>query len=240
MHNEILNLIRVALLGFLVFTGAAVGVTTEPSSYQEPMETTCLETTAETTQEATDAIATEAPTEPSAPTEEEPTTETTTPEDEPLSATEPATEETTAETEVTTEETEVATEETEVTTEVITTTEPPETEPAVAWRSLGTYTLTAYCSCHICCGEYALDRPIDNNGNPIVYTSIGAVAKAGVTIAVDPSVIPYGTEVRINDHIYIAQDTGGAIKGNRIDVYYDDHQAALQFGRQDFEVFIPA
>lgn len=92
MHNEILNLIRVGLLGVLVFVGAAVGVTTEPSSYQEPMETTCLETTVETTQDATDAITTEAPTEPSAPPETEPPTETTTPETEPPVVTEPPTE----------------------------------------------------------------------------------------------------------------------------------------------------
>lgn len=116
-------------------------------------------------------------------------------------------------------------------------TEPP-TQPAEVWSSLGTYTLTAYCSCQTCCGQYALNRPLDESGNPIVYTSIGAIAKAGVTIAVDPRVIPYGSEVKINDHVYIAQDTGGAITGARIDIYFDDHQKALEFGLQTAEVFI--
>ena len=241
MHNEILNLIRVGLLGFLVFAGAAFGVTTEPISYQEPTEATCLEATVETTQEATDAITTEAPAEPSAPPETEPPTETTAPKAEPSAATEPPTDpiETEPPKDTTPPESEPP-RATETPVEITTETEPTAIEPTKEWQSLGTYTLTAYCSCQTCCGQYALNRPIDKNGNPIVYTSIGAVAKAGVTIAVDPSVIPYGTEVRINDHIYIAQDTGGAIEGNRIDVYFDDHQAALQFGRQDFEVFIPA
>lgn len=123
-------------------------------------------------------------------------------------------------------------------------TEPPATEPPEdtndGWTSLGTFKLTAYCSCSKCCGQYALNRPKDENGNPIVYTASGARAEAGATIAVDPRVIPYGTKVQINGHTYIAQDTGGAIKGNRIDVYFDDHQEAWNFGTQKAEVFVNA
>ena len=176
----------------------------------EPTISKPLEEITPTTEPATSA--TEPPT---APRETEPPAETTPPETEPPSATEPTVEPTEA-------------------------TEPPAQEPAEEWRSLGTFTLTAYCSCQKCCGQYALNRPLDENGKPIVYTSIGAIAQAGVTIAVDPSVIPYGSEVKINDHIYIAQDTGGNIKGARIDVYFDDHQEALNFGRQTAEVFIRA
>lgn len=118
-------------------------------------------------------------------------------------------------------------------------TEPPtEPIPTETWESLGTYELTAYCSCSACCGSFGENRPTDQNGNPIVYTATGAVAKAGTTIAVDPRVIPYGSEIQIYGHTYIAQDTGGAIKGNRIDVYFNDHQEALVFGRQRTEIFI--
>lgn len=117
-------------------------------------------------------------------------------------------------------------------------TEPIETEPVETWESLGIYELTAYCPCSACCGSHGENRPTDENGNPIVYTSIGAVAKAGTTIAVDPSVIPYGSEIQIYGHTYIAQDTGGAINGNRIDIYFEDHQEALVFGRQWTEIFI--
>lgn len=129
-------------------------------------------------------------------------------------------------------------------------TEPPETkpestelptepeEPDDGLRSLGTFTLTAYCSCQKCCGSYALNRPVDENGNEIVYGSIGVRLEAGVSIAVDPRVIPYGTQVVIDGHTYTAHDTGGNIEGNRIDVYFDDHQEAWDFGTQYAEVFV--
>lgn len=81
------------------------------------------------------------------------------------------------------------------------------------------FTVTAYCPCEKCCGEYA-------NG----YTATGAKATQGVTIATDPDVIPMGTEVEIDGHIYIAQDVGGAISGNRIDLYFDSHEDALRWG----------
>lgn len=54
-----------------------------------------------------------------------------------------------------------------------------------------------------------------------------------MTIATDPDVIPLGTEVEIDGHIYIAQDVGGAVSGNRIDLYFDSHDDALQWGVQE-------
>ena len=103
---------------------------------------------------------------------------------------------------------------------------------------LGNFKLTAYCKCSICCGKWAYDRPLDENGNEIVYGAIGEKLKEGYSIAVDPSVIPYGTEVIINGKVYKAQDCGGAIKGNRIDLYMDSHTDALEFGVQYAEVFV--
>ena len=99
--------------------------------------------------------------------------------------------------------------------------------------SLGEFKITHYCACEICCGSWANNRP-----NGIVYTASGAVAEAGVTIAVDPDVIPYGTEVVIDNQTYIAQDCGGAIQGNRIDVYCNSHQEALQLGVKYAEVLV--
>lgn len=113
-----------------------------------------------------------------------------------------------------------------------------DTNQAIEPVSLGEFRLTAYCSCELCCGKWALNRPIDENGDEIVYGAIGERLKEGYSIAVDPKVIPYRTEVIINGHTYKAQDCGGAIKGNRIDVYFEDHQAALSFGVQYAEVFI--
>ena len=105
-------------------------------------------------------------------------------------------------------------------------------------RSLGTFTLTAYCSCVQCCGDYAIGRPVDENGREIVYGATGVRLEPGVSIAVDPYVIPYGAQVVINGNTYVAHDTGGNIVGNRIDVFFDDHNAAWDFGTQYAEVFV--
>jgi 3D (Asp-Asp-Asp) domain-containing protein len=103
---------------------------------------------------------------------------------------------------------------------------------------LGEFKLTAYCSCATCCEEYALNRPIDENGNEIVYTASGSKAVQGVTVAVDPAVIPYGAELEIMGNKYIAHDCGGDIKEKRIDVYFENHQDAWNFGTQYAEVFL--
>ena len=79
-------------------------------------------------------------------------------------------------------------------------------------KPLGTFRITHYCPCSICCGPWA-------NG----ITSTGVTATTNHTIAVDPSVIPYGSQVVINGQVYVAEDCGGAIKGNRIDVYVATH-----------------
>lgn len=99
--------------------------------------------------------------------------------------------------------------------------------------SLGDFKLTAYCSCEECCGEWANNRP-----NGIVYGAIGEELKEGYSIAVDPDVIQYRTEVIINGKTYKAQDCGGGIKGNEIDIYFDNHKDALEFGVQYAEVFV--
>lgn len=99
------------------------------------------------------------------------------------------------------------------------------TEPAPV--SLGTFKLTAYCPCEKCCGAWA---------DGITYT--GTTATAGRTIAVDPTVIPLGSTVYINGQAYIAEDIGGAIKENRVDVFFSTHEEALQFGVQYADVAI--
>ncbi len=86
---------------------------------------------------------------------------------------------------------------------------------------LGTFKLTAYCPCPACCGEWA---------DGITYT--GTAATQGRTLAVDPDVIPLGSSVEIDGQTYVAEDIGGAIQGNRIDVYFRSHTDALEFGVQ--------
>lgn len=88
-------------------------------------------------------------------------------------------------------------------------------------ESLGEFVLTAYCPCSKCCDQYA-SSPVNKT------TALGVGCYGDITIAVDPKVIPYGTKVYIEDiGVRIATDCGGAIKGNRIDVYYPTHQEAL-------------
>ena len=86
-------------------------------------------------------------------------------------------------------------------------------------------TITAYCPCPKC---------TDGDG----ITSTGAVPKQGRTVAVDPKYIPYGTEIIIDGHSYIAEDCGGAIKGEKLDIFFDDHISALEFGVKKTNVYI--
>lgn len=92
--------------------------------------------------------------------------------------------------------------------------------------NLGKFKLTAYCDCERCCGKC--------DG----ITSTGTKATQGRTIAVDPNIIPYGSKVKINGKEYIAEDCGGAIKDNHIDVFFETHEDALEFGVQYANVFL--
>ncbi len=89
------------------------------------------------------------------------------------------------------------------------------------------FELTAYCTCKKCCGNYSPEVT-----GLQAHTATGTIPTQGRTIAVDPSVIPYGSTVVIDGvGTFIAEDTGGAIKQNRIDVYFENHEDAIAFGR---------
>ena len=91
---------------------------------------------------------------------------------------------------------------------------------------LGNFTITYYCACEICCNKA---DGITATGTPVIE---------GQTIAVDPSVIPYGTKVIIGGHVFTAEDCGGAIKKNHIDVYVNSHEEALALGVTNAEVYL--
>jgi 3D (Asp-Asp-Asp) domain-containing protein len=99
----------------------------------------------------------------------------------------------------------------------------PEPQP---YGCLDGVTITHYCTeryPHVC------------NGGPPYRTRSGTVPTPGRTCAVDPRVIPLGSEVTIlyGDGSYqtlIAEDTGGSIKGSRIDVVVSTHEDALRRG----------
>ena len=88
--------------------------------------------------------------------------------------------------------------------------------------------MTAYCSCKKCCGNYS---PEVRGG--VAHTATGTIPEQGRTIAVDPSVIPYGSRVTIEGvGTFIAEDCGGGIRGNRIDMYFESHEDAVRWGRK--------
>lgn len=91
---------------------------------------------------------------------------------------------------------------------------------------MGEFKITYYCGCYSCSEGWG------------TITSTGVRAVEGRTIAVDPTVIPYGTKVYINDHEYIAEDCGGAIKGNDIDIYLEDHDRVYEGGVDYYDVEI--
>lgn len=113
--------------------------------------------------------------------------------------------------------------------------EPLEMEPVTdavpepTMKSLGEFKLTAYCACEKCCFEWA-------DG----ITASGTIPTEGRTIAVDPNVIPYGTVVTIEGYgEYIAEDCSiNYIHEKEIDIFFESHETALEFGIQYAEVFI--
>lgn len=92
-------------------------------------------------------------------------------------------------------------------------------------------TVTHYDCCVECCGK--------TDG----ITASGTHATPYSTVAVDPSVIPLGADVLVDYgdgaglRRYRAEDTGGAIKGNRIDLCVGSHAEALQLGRRTATVY---
>jgi 3D (Asp-Asp-Asp) domain-containing protein len=94
---------------------------------------------------------------------------------------------------------------------------------------IGDYKLTHYCTekrSHIC-------------GTGAGITVTGTQVTAGRTIAVDPSVIPYGTEVYIEGYGWrVAEDCGGAVSGKHIDIAVETHSQALSMGTTTGGVWI--
>ena len=92
--------------------------------------------------------------------------------------------------------------------------------------SLGVFRITYYTNSIECCGK--------KDG----VTRSGAIARSNHTIAVDPEVIPLGSEVMIGGTVYTAEDIGGAVKGKVIDIYVDDLNAERPFDAGEMEVFV--
>jgi len=93
--------------------------------------------------------------------------------------------------------------------------------------------VTAYCPCQKCCGPEAAG--ITASGKTVDYDS-------GRFVAADTRLLPFGTRVRVPGYHDARPveviDRGGAIKGNKLDVYFPTHDEARRWGRQVLEVQI--
>lgn len=96
-----------------------------------------------------------------------------------------------------------------------------------AYTYLGECTITYYC-----CEPYP---HVCGNGDGL--TATGVQAAPGI-VAVDKEIIPLGSTVLVDGLEYTAADTGGAIKGMRIDVCVEDHRTALELGTHTADVWV--
>lgn len=110
---------------------------------------------------------------------------------------------------------------------------PVEPEPVC----LGEFRTTAYCTCVKCCGIWSSEHPSRVGTDYVQRTKSGTIPTAGRTVSVDPDVIPLGTAIIIDGHEYIAEDTGNAVKGNTLDIYFDSHEAAVEYGVQKKTIY---
>ena len=100
-------------------------------------------------------------------------------------------------------------------------------EAIEGYEYIGECTITYYC-----CEPY---EHICGTGTGLTATGIPV---APGMVAVDPNVIPLGSTVIIDGQEYLAADTGGAIKGNHVDIAVPTHQEALDLGTKTAEVWI--
>lgn len=95
-------------------------------------------------------------------------------------------------------------------------------EPHEEWESQGVWLLTAYCKGNCC------------NGKNAGRTASGAPMVVGDTVAVGH--LPFGTKIKIRDHVYTVTDRG--VHGHHVDILHATHQAANNFGMQHAEVWV--
>nr|DAH26714.1 MAG TPA: lytic transglycosylase [Caudoviricetes sp.] len=100
------------------------------------------------------------------------------------------------------------------------------------YENCATFKVTHYCGCSKCCGKYS------GGSQSEAYGALGTKLTPYYSIAVDPLVIPLGTVLYDeNGNEYKAEDTGSAIKGNRIDLFVGNHEEALKAGVNNITLY---
>lgn len=92
--------------------------------------------------------------------------------------------------------------------------------------NMGEFKLTFFCPCEICSEGFGHE------------TSSGKIARSEHRIAVDPAVIDIGSRVLIDGIIYTAEDTGGGVNGDHIDIFVESHEETLRRGVQYTNVWV--
>ncbi len=112
-------------------------------------------------------------------------------------------------------------------------TNPPQMEPEIPLWHAVQMRVTAYCPCEKCCGQYA-------DG----ITTSGHKIQPNETFVAADKRYPFGTEMIVpgynNNNPVKVLDRGGAIKDNRLDIFFPTHQEALNWGVKylDVKIFI--
>ena len=94
----------------------------------------------------------------------------------------------------------------------------PRTSNAVTLIPMGDFLCTYYCPCYECSEGYGRK------------TASQTCAESGRTVAVDPEVINLGSKLLVDGETYIAEDTGGKICGDHLDIFVDTHDETLEGG----------
>lgn len=111
-------------------------------------------------------------------------------------------------------------------------------EFAVEKHDTTTFRVTAYCACKKCCGKWADKRPLDKNGEPIVYGASGEVLISGFSCA---SPLEFGTQIELDGigTVEVQDRTANWVVDkygeNIIDIYMNNHELARSFGLQYVE-----
>ncbi len=108
--------------------------------------------------------------------------------------------------------------------DTVTTSSSPASQVGTQGTYLGRFKVTGYCNCPKCC-----------SGSGLTYS--GTVPRANHTIAADLSVYPLGTKLMCEGIIYTVEDCGSNVDGNTIDIYFDDHDLAFEYGTQYHDVY---
>lgn len=89
---------------------------------------------------------------------------------------------------------------------------------ARTYINMGECKITYYCPCEICSEGWGHQ------------TSSGATARSGHTVAVDPDVFDIGSKILIDGIVYTAEDIGGGVQGDHVDIFVDTHEETLEGG----------